>query len=45
MLYVREQLELGKIDQVTSQQMIQDYLVSQFKTGMSLEEYNKQNKK
>ena len=39
MLYLREQKEHGFIDEVKSQQMIQDYLVAKFKTNMSLDEY------
>jgi hypothetical protein len=39
MLYLREQKENGAIDETTSQQMIQEYLVSKFKTEKTLEQY------
>ena len=41
MLYLREQQELGNLGQGKAQEMIQDYLLEQFKTNMTLEEYNK----
>ena len=39
MLYLREQKENGAIDESMSQQMIQEYLISKFKTDKTLEQY------
>lgn len=39
MLYLREQKELGNIDDIQAQSMIQDYLITAFKTNMTPKEY------
>jgi hypothetical protein len=39
MLYLREQKELGNIDDIQAQSMIQDYLITVFKTNMNPKEY------
>lgn len=39
MLYLREQKELGNIDDIQAQSMIQDYLITVFKTNMTPKEY------
>ena len=45
MIDLREQLENGSINEIMAQQMIQDYLVTAFKTGLTPEEYEKLQKK
>lgn len=42
MLYIKEQQERGFVDDATAQNMIQDYLITAFKTNMSPEEYKAQ---
>lgn len=39
MLYLREQQDMGVIDEMTAQNMIQDYLITAFKTNMTPAEY------
>jgi hypothetical protein len=41
MLYLRDQQEGGVIDGVQAQQMIQDYLITAFKTNMTPAQYEK----
>lgn len=45
MIYLREQLENGSINEIMAQQMIQDYLVTAFRTGLTPAEYEKMQKK
>lgn len=45
MLYLREQKEEGTLDDATAQAMIQDYLVTAFKTNMTPQEYEASLKK
>lgn len=45
MMYVKEQQELGNVDPITAQQMVQNYLVDSFKTNQTLEQYKAQMKK
>jgi hypothetical protein len=42
MLYLKEQQNSGNISEATAQETIQNYLISQFKTGMTLEQYKRQ---
>ena len=44
MLYLREQQELGNIDTAQAQAMIQDYLITAFKTNMTPQEYEEKMK-
>jgi hypothetical protein len=44
MIYLREQQENGAITEVMAQQMIQDYLVTAFNTGMTPQQYEKMKK-
>lgn len=44
MLYLREQQELGNIDTAQAQAMIQDYLITAFKTNMTPKEYEEKMK-
>lgn len=42
MIYLRQQQELGNIDYATAQETVQNYLITQFKTNMSIQEYKEQ---
>jgi len=45
MLYLKEQQELGHIDDVQAQSMIQDYLITAFKTNLTPQQYEAQMKR
>ena len=42
MLYLREQQDIGNIDSTNANMMIQDYLVSKFKTEKTLDQYKQE---
>jgi hypothetical protein len=42
MLYLRDQCDAGAISESQAQETIQNYLITQFKTNMTIDEYKKQ---